>query len=214
MNRKSPAYEELECRLAEAEDALRIFRSMGLDKVEAAQDLRDSREILARTERIAHLGSWGWDIAEDRVRWSEELFRIFQRDPARGSPSFAEHPNHYVVADMNRLRQAVRRCVTDGTGLELATVYGIIKQNRGVYPGRQRTRAGHNLPHLPARPFIGGSPAGERAGCAHPGSGENETILLVEDERVILKLTNQMLERLGYVILAADTPAGANSSNK
>jgi two-component system, cell cycle sensor histidine kinase and response regulator CckA len=119
LNRKSPTYEELKCRLAEAEGALRVRRDLGLDKVEAAQHLRDSRAMLARTERIAHLGSWEWDIAEDRVRWSEELFRIFQRDPARGAPSFAEHPDLYVAADMGRLQQAVHRCVTDGTGYEL-----------------------------------------------------------------------------------------------
>ena len=75
--------------------------------------------MLARAERIAHVGSWEWDIAPDRVLWSDELFRIFQRDPSLGAPSFAEHLDLFVPEDMQRLRQAVERCVNDGTSYEL-----------------------------------------------------------------------------------------------
>ena len=75
--------------------------------------------MLARTEGIGHIGSWEWDIATDTVIWSEELFRIFQRDPQEGAPSFAEHPALYHPDDMARLRQAVEACVADGTPYEL-----------------------------------------------------------------------------------------------
>jgi diguanylate cyclase (GGDEF)-like protein/PAS domain S-box-containing protein len=47
---------------------------------ERAEDLlgvvRDSEERMAEAQRIAHLGSWEWDIATDRVTWSDELYRI------------------------------------------------------------------------------------------------------------------------------------------
>lgn len=81
--------------------------------------LRESQAMLARTERFAHIGSWEWEIAEDRVRWSEELFRMFRCDPAKGAPRFANQPDLYVAEDMQRLQQAVRRCVADGTPYEL-----------------------------------------------------------------------------------------------
>jgi PAS domain-containing protein len=75
--------------------------------------------MLERTEGIAHVGSWEWDIASDTVIWSDELFRIFQRDPQEGAPSFAEHPALYHPDDMERLRQAVEAAVADGTPYEL-----------------------------------------------------------------------------------------------
>lgn len=81
--------------------------------------LRRQHEMLARTERIAHLGSWEWEIKTDQVRWSEELFRIFQRDPARGAPSYTEHPQLYVAEDMARLREVVDACVSGGTPYEV-----------------------------------------------------------------------------------------------
>ena len=41
------------------------------------EELRRSQEQLAEAQRISHLGSFEWDIREDRVSWSEELYRIF-----------------------------------------------------------------------------------------------------------------------------------------
>lgn len=87
---------------------------------EAENRLRRKTEMLSRTERIADVGSWEWDIAADVVTWSEELFRIFGRDPAGPAPSFAEHPDLYLPEDMQRLKQAVEACVSDGTPYELA----------------------------------------------------------------------------------------------
>lgn len=127
----TPTYEELKRRLANAEGALHALRSGQADTIageqgnlvvclaEAVDKLRESQAMLARTEQIAHLGSWEWEIAGDRVRWSAELFRIFQRDPALGAPSFAEHRDLYVAEDMDRLEQAVVRCVDDGIPYEL-----------------------------------------------------------------------------------------------
>jgi two-component system, cell cycle sensor histidine kinase and response regulator CckA len=94
-----------------------------------------------------------------------------------------------------------------GTGLGLATVYGIVKQNKGfinVYsePG-QGTTFKIYLPCHDAGPV---SSVEEAAGQAATGS---ETILLVEDEPMILEMATAMLERLGYTVLAASDPAQA-----
>jgi len=102
-----------------------LFREMAEDlgfalhKISSYKQLLDSRAMLARTEAIARVGSWEWDVAGDRVRWSDALFGIFRRDPAAGAPPFAEHASLYVAEDMDRLRQAVQRCVADGAPYEL-----------------------------------------------------------------------------------------------
>ena len=83
------------------------------------QALQLNQLMLARTERIAHVGSWEWHVATDTVNWSDELFRIFQRDPADGAPSLAEHGTLYVAEDMRRLRDAVDLAVKQGVPYEL-----------------------------------------------------------------------------------------------
>jgi PAS domain S-box-containing protein len=89
------------------------------ERKKAEEALRREQTMLARTEGIAQIGSWEWDIATDTVTWSDELFRIFQRDPREGAPSFAEHPAFYHPDDMARLQQAVEVAVALGTPYEL-----------------------------------------------------------------------------------------------
>ena len=89
------------------------------ERKQAEEKLRSEQIMLARTEAIAHVGSWEWDVASETVTWSDELFRIFQWDPQEGAPSFAEHPALYLPEDMARLQQAVEAAVADGTPYEL-----------------------------------------------------------------------------------------------
>jgi two-component system, cell cycle sensor histidine kinase and response regulator CckA len=89
-----------------------------------------------------------------------------------------------------------------GTGLGLATVYGIVKQNEGfinVYsePG-QGTVFRIYLPR-----YIGEGVETKIKGSGAPSTqGRNETILLVEDEPIILEIGTAMLEELGYRVVA------------
>ena len=47
---------------------------------------------------MAHIGNWVWDIATDKEYWSNELYRIFKRDPQETAPSYKEYLN-YVHSD-------------------------------------------------------------------------------------------------------------------
>ncbi|MFO7884242.1 MAG: response regulator, partial [Desulfobacteraceae bacterium] len=95
-----------------------------------------------------------------------------------------------------------------GTGMGLATVYGIVKQNHGfinVYsePGQGSTFRIY-LPRL-----IADTDIAEVVPDKQEAVRGTETILLVEDEPSILRMTRMMLERNGYTVLAAATPAEA-----
>jgi PAS domain S-box-containing protein len=47
------------------------------ERKQAEEALRKSETGLAAAQRIAHIGSWEWDIKSDTLRWSDETFRIF-----------------------------------------------------------------------------------------------------------------------------------------
>ena len=81
--------------------------------------MRRSQSMLARTESVAHIGSWRWEVATDTVRWSVELFRIVGLNPADGAPSFAEHSRIYHSEDMAELKRLVELTISEGTPYEI-----------------------------------------------------------------------------------------------
>lgn len=96
----------------------------------------------------------------------------------------------------------------EGTGLGLATVYGIVEQNRGFIDVRSKPGAGSRFEiHLPRHTGEPCQTSGDTGSpVVHQG---RETILLVEDEPSILEVTRTMLERQGYVVMTANTPGEA-----
>ena len=91
-----------------------------------------------------------------------------------------------------------------GTGLGLATVYGIVKQNNGFIDGSSELGRGTTfriyLPRVDVEVLEQPAVADRKA------LGGTETVLLVEDEEAILNLAQVVLERQGYSVLAARTP--------
>lgn len=95
--------------------------------------------------------------------------------------------------------------VGKGTGMGLATIYGIVKQNGGfvnVYsePGLGTTFRIY-LPRCVEKTTVAA-----QAVNAEPRVGGLETILLVEDEKSVRVTTRIFLQNLGYTVLAAEDP--------
>ncbi len=95
-----------------------------------------------------------------------------------------------------------------GTGLGLSTVHGMVKQNGGHITVHSEIGHGTTM-----RVYL---PCHTREGRATPGAAESpvarrgdETILLVEDDAAILRVTKTMLEVLGYAVIAARSPSEA-----
>jgi two-component system, cell cycle sensor histidine kinase and response regulator CckA len=95
-----------------------------------------------------------------------------------------------------------------GTGLGLATVYGIVKQNNGFIDVDSKPGRGTTF-RICLPPHTAETVVAQRRAPAAPVRGGHETILLVEDEPSILELAKLMLEKLGYEVLAASTPGEA-----
>jgi signal transduction histidine kinase/CheY-like chemotaxis protein len=146
--------------------------------------------------------------------------RRADRDYCAGRPDFA--PGEYVAlsvsddgcgmdaAAMSHIFEPffTTKEVGKGTGLGLATVYGIVKQNEGYV--EVRSAPGQGTTFTVYLPRHAGKAGEARTGAAAgPAVRGHETILLVEDEPSFLKLAASMLERLGYTVLAAGTPGAA-----
>ena len=98
--------------------------------------------------------------------------------------------------------------VDKGTGLGLATVYGIVKQNKGFINVYSEPGKGTAVKiYLPREK--GKSADIRKESMPEIPQGSGETILLVEDDLPILELAKKILESLDYKLLTADTPQKA-----
>jgi CheY-like chemotaxis protein len=92
-----------------------------------------------------------------------------------------------------------------GTGLGLATVYGIVKQNDGFITVDSETGRGTTFRiYLPRHAALAAEEAEKQEHASSPTG--TETVLLVEDEASLLRLAHRLLDALGYTVLAADGP--------
>jgi len=98
--------------------------------------------------------------------------------------------------------------VGEGTGLGLAMVYGIVKQNAGFIDVYSEPDQGTSFKiYLPRH--LGKEEQALTSGPMEPAERGHETVLIVEDEPAILDLGRQLLEMQGYRVLAASTPGEA-----
>ncbi|MEI7639707.1 MAG: PAS domain-containing protein, partial [Syntrophus sp. (in: bacteria)] len=100
------------------------------------------------------------------------------------------------------------KVVSKGTGLGLATVYGIVSQNNGIIKVYSEPDKGTTFRiYLPRHE--GKTKQVQTRGPVEACSRGRETILLVEDDPSILEMTTRMLKKQGYTVLSANSPGEA-----
>jgi signal transduction histidine kinase len=82
---------------------------------------------LAEAQRLARLGSWEWDIARNRVTWSDELFRLFGLEPQSVPMTYESYIERIHPDDREVSVRTVEQAYTSGEPFEL--------QHRIVVPG-------------------------------------------------------------------------------
>ena len=95
-----------------------------------------------------------------------------------------------------------------GSGLGLATVYGVVNQNNGFIQVHSQPAHGSTF-HIYLPRYQGPVESKPPPVDSGPPAGGRESILLVEDEPSILKITGQIIEGLGYTVWKANSPAEA-----
>ncbi|NEQ40878.1 MAG: PAS domain S-box protein [Okeania sp. SIO3I5] len=81
--------------------------------------LRESRELLAETQRISHIGSWQLDVATKKITCSEELFKIFGFELANAEPSYTEYFQYIEPEDGVQLQQCIDEAIAYGTSFKI-----------------------------------------------------------------------------------------------
>ncbi|MCD6389268.1 MAG: PhnD/SsuA/transferrin family substrate-binding protein [Desulfobulbaceae bacterium] len=104
--------------------------------------LRKKENSLAEAQRIAHLGSWDWQVAKDELWWSNEVYHIFGLDPDKSPPptykSFlaSVHPD-----DRTRVEKEMNNALLRGMPYSI--------QHRIILPGNM-----HRIVHVRGEVYL------------------------------------------------------------
>ena len=126
--------------------------------------------------------------------------RLAVSDDGRGIPS----------EDLDKIFEPffTTKGIGKGTGLGLATVYGIVKQNDGFINVYSEPEKGTTFRiYLPGH-VDNDDPMQPETDAEMPAGG-GESILIVEDDRSILRLVQRILTDLGYDVLSSQSPVDA-----
>ncbi|MBF0251548.1 MAG: PAS domain S-box protein [Alphaproteobacteria bacterium] len=104
--------------LFDDEGRLAGYRGVDRDVTErqhAEEKLRDVNEKLHQAQRIAHLGSWVWDVASGALDWTDEIFAMFGFDPDTTRPSYETFLARVHPDDVAAVEEAVKDALHRGS---------------------------------------------------------------------------------------------------
>ena len=80
---------------------------------DALERLAESEHALAEAQRLARIGSWEWDVTEDRLTWSDELFRIYGIAPDAFDARYESYVAHIHPDDRELVRHEIDRAMRE-----------------------------------------------------------------------------------------------------
>ena len=101
----------LEALTAGVAVSLLILGAVLAERGEAQRQLAAAHASLAEAQEVAHLGSWEWDIASDRVAWSDELYRLWGLEPQSVDLTYERYLDSVHPLDREQVRTIVERAL-------------------------------------------------------------------------------------------------------
>lgn len=98
--------------LKKAHDDLEIKVKARTDELEKAYKLlKESEEELAEAQKIAHIGSWNWNITIDKLHWSNETYSIFGLNPSEFNETYSAFLNYVHPDDREYVKSCAREAL-------------------------------------------------------------------------------------------------------
>lgn len=102
-----------ENRIYPSANGLTIYFLDITERKQAEQELLQHQRMLAQAQQVAHIGSWEWDIASNRVSWSAELYRIYDVTPEQHAATFEAYLALVHPQDRARVQRIIEQASRD-----------------------------------------------------------------------------------------------------
>jgi len=123
--------------------------AIAIERARAEETLRRSEASLEAAQERAHIGSWEYDLRTRQARWSRQMYRLFDRDPALTAPTYEEFLQLVHPEDRGRVRN-----VFDRPGTTFAPAQLDFRSNPAQAPPRYFNATVHVVRDADGRPTM------------------------------------------------------------
>ncbi|MBU1642949.1 diguanylate cyclase [bacterium] len=116
---------------------------------EAETKLQNTNDRLKEAQNIAHLGFWEFDLQEERLYWSDEVYRIFGLEPQEFEATFEGFLRYVHPDDREELANRYRRSIEERT--DYSIVHRIIQKNGAVRYAEEHCEHSYNSEGKPVK---------------------------------------------------------------
>ncbi len=117
----------------------------------ANRTLEKTRDSLSEAQKIARSGSWQWDLAQNKIQWSEGMYGIFHASPETFEPTYERFLSLVHPEDRDLLKKAIDSTLQTGEVYDIH--YRVSLPNKEERIFRSRGRAIHDADGKPVQVF-------------------------------------------------------------
>ncbi len=127
----------------------RAFNEMMEHRLAVEEALKRSEANLAEAQQVAHLGSWELDLLNNRLWWSDEIYRIFEIDREKFGASYEAFLERVHPEDRELVDRAYRKSVEEHTFYEV--IHRLRMEDGRIKYVRERGRTDYSEDGTPLR---------------------------------------------------------------
>jgi len=118
-----------------------IFRKDITRQMEIYQELQKSEEFLKEAQEIANIGHWNWDMVNDEIQWSDQLYKVFGLDRDTFEANYEGLMGIIHPEDQEAFGNSIENCLTNQQPHDI--VHRIILPNGTIRHVQQKGKAYH-----------------------------------------------------------------------
>lgn len=107
-----------EIRTQPVEQGILVLAIDVSERKKVNEDILSRERMLTESQKVAHIGSWEWDIADDEVTWSDELHRIFGLMPTDFGATYESFLKYAHPEDRQVVSNSVQQALDDHKDFE------------------------------------------------------------------------------------------------